>query len=330
MSETSRPTIIYALVDPRSSEVRYVGKTQRSLAARIRQHLWRKNLTPRRHSSCWLAGLVADGLSPKPLVLEEVPEDGDWQAAERKWIAHYRESGARLTNLTDGGEGVAGYRMPAERRQQLSEALKGRVFDEEWRRNISKATKGRSKGAPAPEAEAKRQASHRQTYLDRAVKKTHCRKGHELTGDNLVQVSPTRKVCRACQKAAARLKYLRSRPPLKTPDEIRAKRIEVAARPETKEAQAASAKLKWQDPEFRASQAPRLAAMSKSAGEKTAFKAGEDHPGRKLTWDAVDDIRCRVAAGESRRLVAGDHGVALTTVDQIVQGRCWDPATRPA
>lgn len=46
-------------------------------------------------------------------------------------------------------------------------------------------------------------------------------------------------------------------------------------------------------------------------------------PGAKLTPDAVEDIRRRVAAGETQRSVASEHGVSQGAVNMIILGRTW-------
>jgi hypothetical protein len=91
-------TYIYALCDPKTKEVRYVGKADNP-NCRYVQHLsdngrtWKAN---------WVKKLKLNGLRPSLKILEEVHED-EWELKERDWIAHYRRLGARLTNLTDGG-----------------------------------------------------------------------------------------------------------------------------------------------------------------------------------------------------------------------------------
>jgi hypothetical protein len=202
------PTTIYGLLDPRDGQLRYIGKTI-DLPRRLLAHLGRTNLTPKRHSSCWLIGLSRDGLKPIPIVLETVPHGGDWQKAERRWIAHYRQQGARLTNLADGGEGVTGYVFPAERREYLSKKFSGRVFDDEWRRRISEAKRG--KACPqSPEAAAKRIAAIRRAYKERSPR-SHCKRGHELSSVG-VYVNPSGyPYCRACKRQKALEDYHRGK-----------------------------------------------------------------------------------------------------------------------
>lgn len=50
---------------------------------------------------------------------------------------------------------------------------------------------------------------------------------------------------------------------------------------------------------------------------------GERNGHAKLTWEAVDDIRRRVAAGETQRTVAAHYGVHFATVSAVIVGKNW-------
>src|SRR6185369_1307504 len=96
-------TIIYGLVDPRSDQLRYVGKTVREARRRLGQHVWQaRNEGHKRHVLAWLDGLETAGLRPEIVELERVSPGGDWEEAEQFWIAYFRFLGANLCNHTDG------------------------------------------------------------------------------------------------------------------------------------------------------------------------------------------------------------------------------------
>lgn len=91
---------IYTLTDPRTGEVRYVGKTINT-EVRLALHMCEKKNT---HKNQWLAQLKMLGLKPLLQVIEiiENSDDSDWQERERFWIATYSRI-APLTNLDSGG-----------------------------------------------------------------------------------------------------------------------------------------------------------------------------------------------------------------------------------
>lgn len=83
---------------------------------------------------------------------------------ERFWITHFRRQGHRLTNATDGGMGILGYRHTAEAKAKIGEAKNflGRSHSEESRRLIGEASReaqrdgGFRRGVPhSPETKAR-------------------------------------------------------------------------------------------------------------------------------------------------------------------------------
>jgi hypothetical protein len=103
----SRLTLIYTLSDPRTGEIRYVGKTTKTLKRRLQEHLNDAQSQKKPfYVYRWIRGLTAAG--ELPLIREIAVAGSDWAEQEQHWIAFYRDSGARLTNATVGGEGVAG------------------------------------------------------------------------------------------------------------------------------------------------------------------------------------------------------------------------------
>lgn len=94
---------IYALVDPRDDVVRYVGFSKFP-RRRLRFHLKRRNSS--RRLSAWVMELQRLGKQPRMIILERVAEH-EWEAIEKRWIAHYRSEpyGSLLLNVLDGGDG---------------------------------------------------------------------------------------------------------------------------------------------------------------------------------------------------------------------------------
>lgn len=98
----SSTTYIYALIDPRNQSHHYIGKTiQNPPQKRLRQHL----LKPATQILAqWLNELEQLGLKPEMLVLEAVPPDADWRAAEIYWIRYGLSHDWCLKNTASGGD----------------------------------------------------------------------------------------------------------------------------------------------------------------------------------------------------------------------------------
>lgn len=147
---------IYALKDPRDGKVRYIGKANNP-EFRLREHI-RKAHNRRCYSQHWIMGLRAEGLSLALEVLDEVPAD-KWEFFEAAYVRVYRESGAKLTNETEGGDGgstssIAGAKISAaqtgkrfspERCAAMSAIRMGTKHSPEHREKISAALRGKKK-----------------------------------------------------------------------------------------------------------------------------------------------------------------------------------------
>src|SRR5665213_2971556 len=93
---------IYVLIDPVSNEIRYVGKTTNP-RGRLRQHINHAKRGERTHRDNWINVLLRNGSEP---VFEtiDVVSDAYWDKAEQKWVSLFKNSGCRLTNMTEGGD----------------------------------------------------------------------------------------------------------------------------------------------------------------------------------------------------------------------------------
>jgi len=94
-------TFIYALCEPDTGEVRYIGKSD-SPRKRFRDHLLDDTQT---HKTHWIQSILSRGLKPKLKIIDEVNAQ-EWPAIEAAYIQFFEESGARLVNSSPGGEHV--------------------------------------------------------------------------------------------------------------------------------------------------------------------------------------------------------------------------------
>lgn len=128
---------IYVLRDPRDGAIRYVGQTVQP-KERLQAHMadTRKGCQYRCHR--WTRALVAAGFLPIMEIVEHIPgEQAD--AAEIRWIAHYRGLGADLTNHTAGGRGFRGHKPSKEAVEKRAAALRGKPRSDEAKAAIKAA-----------------------------------------------------------------------------------------------------------------------------------------------------------------------------------------------
>lgn len=141
---------IYALSDPRTNEVRYVGKAANP-AKRLQAHLSAFQLTQyRSRKNSWLRSLLEKGLKPDLLIVDsDIPAE-DLNEAEKFWIAVYRGWGVPLTNGTDGGDG--GAVTDPDARARIRAAHLGKKASGETRLKMSAAHQRRMADPAAREA----------------------------------------------------------------------------------------------------------------------------------------------------------------------------------
>ncbi len=95
-------TNIYTLTDPRTNEIRYVGKAN-NVSQRYRAHLNRAR-KHQIHKKNWIESLKREGLKPIIDIIDIVPIT-EWIFWETYWISQIRAWGFNLINYTNGGDG---------------------------------------------------------------------------------------------------------------------------------------------------------------------------------------------------------------------------------
>jgi hypothetical protein len=156
MVNDTRKVKIYTLKHPDTLEVRYVGKTVRSLSRRLGNHIANaKGNKHNKHLSNWILNILALGKRPIIELIEEV-DSSVWQEREKYWITQF----SNLINLTEGGDGCKGFlhdeatrikcgvanigrRHTQEFKDALSNRLRGTNLTEEHKARIGAANRGK-------------------------------------------------------------------------------------------------------------------------------------------------------------------------------------------
>ncbi len=98
-----------------------------SLRRRLDGHLTDARRGKRSRVYCWVVSLLRQNLRPKIVGVEVVDSYESLNEAEQHWIAYFRYLGARLTNMTRGGDNhLAGIKLSEEHKRKISEGGKRR------------------------------------------------------------------------------------------------------------------------------------------------------------------------------------------------------------
>jgi hypothetical protein len=203
-------------------------------------------------------------------------------ALERSLIAGIKRevNGGPLVNQTDGGDGISGHRHSAEDRRVMGDLVRARWSNPVWK---ERAIVAQNAGKSTPEFSAKRSALSKRTWgdLDRRQRASQKKKQMYVDDPSLRErVSAATKVAMArpdvldrhsvAQKIRARSEAGRRHlMDISRKGAATKPRLGVAVSDETRAKMSASAKLRCQNPEWRAAlleNGKRGAAMRKKTG----------------------------------------------------------------
>lgn len=132
--------LIYALIDPRDSAIKYIGLTTTGFS-RISAHFNAKKKENTRKVN-WVLKLRSLGLCFSVKYLQYCDNIEELKTAEKHWIKFYRDLGIELLNHTDGGEDVFRPSYSQEDRKKISERTKKAMQDPAIREKIRQANLG--------------------------------------------------------------------------------------------------------------------------------------------------------------------------------------------
>lgn len=185
--------IIYGLEDPRTGQIRYVGRSSSGLE-RPKHHTVPAALAkePNRHKASWLRGLVAEGKKPTIRVLEAFESGDDLTSAERFWIAQAKGLAWPLTNLTDGGEGLLGRKHSAETKAKIGAGNKGKIISQAARDAMRAKSLGR-KHTPEARDKMSAQRAGRRLSPEHIAAAAAGQTGRRVTAETRAKISAANK-----------------------------------------------------------------------------------------------------------------------------------------
>jgi group I intron endonuclease len=110
--------LVYGLCDPRTQELRYIGKSCTGLDRPKRHWRTQQELSRKSIKTSWVKSVLKDNFEPEVVVIEEYSTREAMADGERFWIEYFRFIGANLTNMTPGGDGGGGKWSAETRRKQ--------------------------------------------------------------------------------------------------------------------------------------------------------------------------------------------------------------------
>lgn len=120
-----KTTFIYILIDPRSNQIRYVGKSNNP-RKRLSAHLYDRGRT---YKANWVQLLVKENFKPILEIIDEVPIS-EWEFWEQHYISLYRSWGFDLKNMTIGGgeaPGMLNLKHSFKTKQLMRQKALGRI-----------------------------------------------------------------------------------------------------------------------------------------------------------------------------------------------------------
>lgn len=290
---------IYALRDPITSAIRYVGKSK-NCSKRLEGHInAAKNPKKNHHCARWIRELSMKGHKPTIEVLYVVPDGEDWKAAEMKCIAEHLAAGHLLLNMTMGGEGFGDLSPEAlaTRRANVSAGLLKAWERPEYRsRHLSGLLAAFSD--PMVRGKMSEKAKLRSNRPDDKLKNAKAQKAAWARKKASMSAEEYKKYCSDCASAQWSDPVFKARhlAELQAPD-VKARRYATRDTPEGIARRSAKLKAAWADPEARARRLAVMRSPEHKAKMSEATKAAYQRPEAKANLArAMEKVRARQKA----------------------------------
>lgn len=140
--EVVKKTNIYALIDPITNEVKYIGKSN-NIIQRYKAHI-NKSRKHQKNKIEWINSLNENGLKPLIFVLDEVPM-GESKFWETYWVSQMKTWGYTLFNYT-GRYGCVFLNQTSFKKGNIP-ANKGKAHSKEAIKKMSENSSTRGKPA---------------------------------------------------------------------------------------------------------------------------------------------------------------------------------------
>ena len=114
---------IYALIDPVTCKIRYIGRTKNDLIIRLRGHI-SKSRFKKTYKDCWISSLKQQNLVPRIKLIKVVNGWSNSHLYEQNLIKKALGFGFKLVNLDDRGEGAKNKIITETQKILISNTLK--------------------------------------------------------------------------------------------------------------------------------------------------------------------------------------------------------------
>lgn len=135
-----KPGIIYKAENKKDGKI-YIGKTTQEFTKRQIRH--KSDALQNRYKMYFHNAIREHGFENfEWSIIDTAENEKDLNDKEIYWIAEYKKTHT-LYNMTDGGEGMCGWKPSEETRKKMADNNRKRIITEETRRKISAINKGK-------------------------------------------------------------------------------------------------------------------------------------------------------------------------------------------